>query len=188
MFEIRGTASQGRSPEEVEQAIYAELERLKTEPVEQRELQKVKNQNAASTYRDLRGNFQLMMQLLFRENNRGWETINTDPALYDAVTTDDIQRVANLYFTEENSAVAVYYRRDTGVTDNHPALNGLDEEERQQARETMAAIAQFDVEQLQQFLIQATQMVAEVPVENKDLAEAVLAIIQERLDALGDAR
>ena len=188
MFEIRGTASQGRSPEEVEQAIYAELERLKTEPVEQRELQKVKNQNAASTYRDLRGNFQLMMQLLFRENNRGWETINTDPALYDAVTTDDIQRVANLYFTEENSAVAVYYRRDTGVTDNHPALNGLDEEERQQARETMAAIAQLDVEQLQQFLIQATQMVAEVPVENKDLAEAVLAIIQERLDALGDAR
>ena len=104
------------------------------------------------------------------------------------MTTDDIQRVANLYFTEENSAVAVYYRRDTGVTDNHPALNGLDEEERQQARETMAAIAQLDVEQLQQFLIQATQMVAEVPVENKDLAEAVLVIIQERLDALGDGR
>jgi len=188
MFEIRGTARQGRSPEEVEQAIYAELDRLKTEPVEQRELQKVKNQNAASTYRDLRGNFQLMMQLLFRENNRGWETINTDPALYDAVTTDDIQRVANLYFTDENSAVAVYYRRDTEATENQPALNGLDEEERQQARETMAAVAQLDAEQLQQFLIQATQMVAEVPVENKDLAEAVMTIIQERLDALGEER
>ncbi len=188
MFEIRGTARQGRSPEEVEQAIYAELDRLKTEPVEQRELQKVKNQNAASTYRDLRGNFQLMMQLLFRENNRGWETINTDPALYEAVTTDDIHRVVNLYFTEENSAVAVYYRRDTEATDNHPALNGLDEEERQQARETMAAVAQLDAEQLQQFLIQSTQMVAEVPVENKDLAEAMMTIIQERLDALGEER
>jgi predicted Zn-dependent peptidase len=188
MFEIRGTARQGRSPEEVEQAIYAELDRLKTEPVEQRELQKVKNQNAASTYRDLRGNFQLMMQLLFRENNRGWETINTDPALYEAVTTDDIHRVANLYFTEENSAVAVYYRRDTEATDNHPALNGLDEEERQQARETMAAVAQLDAEQLQQFLIQSTQMVADVPVENKDLAEAMMTIIQERLDALGEER
>ena len=86
MFELRGTAKQGRTPEDVEQALYAELERLQTEPVGERELQKVKNQNAASTFRDLRGNFQLMMQLLIRENNRGWETISTDPPLYEAVT------------------------------------------------------------------------------------------------------
>ena len=33
MFELRGTAKQGRIPEEVEQALYAELERLQTEPV-----------------------------------------------------------------------------------------------------------------------------------------------------------
>ena len=69
-----------------------------------------------------------------------------------------------------------------------PALNGLDEEERQQARETMAVVAQLDAEQLQQFLIQATQMVMEVPVENKDLAEAVMTIIQESFDALGEGR
>ena len=188
MFEIRGTARQGHTPEEVEQAIYAELERLKAEPVEPSELQKVKNQNAASTFRDLQGNFQLMMQLLFRENNRGWDTINSDPALYDAVTADDIQRVANDYFTEENRAVAVYYRRETDGEDDSPLLTGLDDQERQQAQQTMAVVAQLDAEQLQQFLAQAEEMVAQVPEENRDLAEAVVAIVQERLDGIGGGR
>ena len=156
--------------------------------VEPRELQKVKNQNAASTFRDLRGNFQLMMQLLFRENNRGWDTINSDPALYDAVTADDIQRVANDYFTEENRAVAVYYRRETDGEDDSPLLTGLDDQERQQAQQTMAVVAQLDAEQLQQFLAQAEEMVAQVPEENRDLAEAVVAIVQERLDGIGGGR
>ena len=34
MFVLQGTAKEGRTPEEVEQALYAEIERLKTEPVE----------------------------------------------------------------------------------------------------------------------------------------------------------
>ena len=187
MFEIRGTARQGRTPEEVEQSIYAELERLQTEPVGGRELQKVKNQNAASTFRDLQGNFQLMIQLLFRENNRGWETINTDPALYGAVTSEDIQRVANTYFTEENRAVAVYYRR-TDADGEDPVLAGLDDEEREQARQTMAMVAQLDGEQLQQFLAQVEQMMAEAPDENRDLGEALLAIVQARIEAIGGGR
>ena len=87
-----------------------EMERLKTEPVGDRELQKVKNQNAASNFRDLSGNYQLMMQLLIRETYRGWETINSDPKLYDSVTAEDIMRVSKKYFTQENRAVAVYYR------------------------------------------------------------------------------
>ena len=188
MFEVRGTARQGHTPEEVEQSIYAELERLQTEPVGERELQKVKNQNAASTFRDLQGNFQLMVQLLFRENNRGWETINTDPALYEAVTAADIQRVANEYFTEENRAVAVYYRRATDGEGDDSALAGLDDQEREQARQTMAVVAQLDAEQLQQFLAQAEQMMAEAPEENRDLAQALLAIIEARIEAIGGGR
>ena len=44
MFSLRGVAKEGRAPEEVEQALYAEIERLRTELVDPRELQKVKNQ------------------------------------------------------------------------------------------------------------------------------------------------
>ena len=110
MFELSGVAKDGHTPEDVEEALYVEMERLKTEPVGDRELQKVKNQNAASNFRDLSGNYQLMMQLLIRETYRGWETINSDPKLYDSVTAEDIMRVSKKYFTQENRAVAVYYR------------------------------------------------------------------------------
>jgi predicted Zn-dependent peptidase len=189
MFEIRGTARQGQTPEDVEHAIEGELEKIRTEPVGERELQKVKNQNAASTFRDLEGNFQLMVQLLIRENNRGWETINTDPALYEAVTPDDIRRVANDYFTKENRAVAVYYRRtNDGEGDDGPMLSRLDDQEREQLRQTMATVAQLDIEQLQQFLAQAEPMIATALEENRDLAKAMLAVIEARIGTIGAGR
>ena len=188
MFQLRGTAKQGRTPEDVEEAVYAELERLKTEPVSDRELRKVKNQNAANNFRGLRGNYQLMMQLLIRENNRSWETINTDPPLYDAVTAEDIMRVANTYFTPENRAVAIYYREEADIADDDPRLTGLDDEERQQVQQVRTMIAQLDADNLTQFLAQAEQMVAQAPAENRDMAEVVVTLVQERLEEIGGGR
>ena len=187
MFELRGTAAQERTPEEVEQALYAVLERLKTEPVTDRELQKVKNQNAASNFRDLQGNFQLMMNLLIRDGNRGWETINTDPPRYDAVTAEDIMRVATTYFTPETRAVAIYYRQEGGA-EEHPLLAGLDDEERQQVQQMMTMMAQLDEDQLRQFQAQAEQMAAQAPPENQNMVEAIQQLIQERLDDAGGTR
>ena len=188
MFELRGTARQGRTPEEVEEAIYAELERLKNEPVGERELQKVKNQNAAGTFRDLQSNFGLMMQLLIREANRGWEHINTDPALYAAVTAGDVMRVANTYFTPETRAVAVYYRDESGEAEADPLVAGLSDEERQQFRQMRAMIGQMEAEQLNQFLAQVEQSVGQAPPESRDLAEALVALIRERLEETGGGR
>ena len=184
MFELRGTARQGRTPEEVEQAIYAELERLKTEPVGERELQKVKNQNAASTFRDLEGNFQLMMQLLIRESYRGWETINADPPLYDAVTADDIMRVANDYFPPETRAVAIYYR-EGGEPAEDDRFAGLDDQERQQVEQMAGMIRQANEEQLGQLLAGADQMRAQAPAESQDMVEAIIGLVRERLAELG---
>ncbi len=184
MFELRGTARQGRTPEEVEQALYAELERLKTEPVGDRELQKVKNQNAASTFRDLEGNFQLMMQLLIRESYRGWETINTDPPLYDAVTADDILRVANEYFLPETRAVAIYYR-EGGQAAEDDRLAGLDDQERQQVEQMAGMIRQANREQLDQLLAGADRMRAQAPAESQDMVEVIVELVRERLAELG---
>ena len=188
MFELRGTARQGRRPEEVEEAIYAELERLQTEPVGERELQKVKNQNAADTFRGLRSNFGLMMQLLIREGNRGWEHINTDPALYEAVTAADVMRVVNTYFKPETRAVAVYYRDESSAADDDPLLAGLSDEERQQIGQMRAVIGQMEAEQLNQFLAQAEQMVGQAPPEGRNLAEALVALVRQRLEEMGGAR
>ena len=187
MFVLQGTAKEGRTPEEVEQALYAEIERLKTEPVELRELQKVKNQNAASNFRALRSNFGLMNQLLVRDAWRGWETINTDQALYDAVTVADITRVANTYFEPENRAVAVYYRKASDEVPD-PRLAGLDTQERQQVNQMTATMGQMNAEQLGQFLDQIEQLGGQVPPENQDMVAVLLEIVRERLEAAGGAR
>ena len=191
MFSLRGTAKEGHTPEEVEQALYAEIDRLKTEPVEPRELQKVKNQNAASNFRGLRSNlplmYGLMYQLLVREAWRGWETINTDPALYDAVTAEDVMRVANTYFAPENRSVAIYYRKESAEAPD-PRLEGLDDDERQQVRQAMTMIQQLNAEQLTQFMAQVEQMAGQAPPENQDMVAVLREVVSERQAAAGAGR
>ena len=183
LFELRGVAAEGHTPEEVEQALYAEIERLKTEPVDPRELQKVKNQNAASTFRELRGNFFLMYSLLMREAYRGWETINSDPPLYDAVTADDVMRVARTYFEPENRTVAVYYRKASDEAPD-PRLAGLDPDEQAQVSQMQAMIGQLDAEQLTLIINQFEQMSSQAPPENQDMVAVVLDLLRERQAAL----
>jgi predicted Zn-dependent peptidase len=110
-MELRGVARQGKTPEEVEKAIDKELEKLQTEPVTDHELQKTKNMIAASEVRRLQSDFSLMMQILVQDANRGWKTLNTDPALLQAVTADDVQRVAKKYLVRDNRNVLVIYRK-----------------------------------------------------------------------------
>jgi predicted Zn-dependent peptidase len=183
-FQLNGVAKPGHSPEEVEQGLYAEIEKLQVEPVSERELQKVKNQNAASTFRSLQSNFALMLQLLVREANRGWEHINTDPELYDAVTAEDLMRVTNEYFAPENRTVAIYYRKEsTGEED--PLLAGLDDMERQQVGQLRTMLPQLNADQLRQMLEQFEQNAAQAPEENQDLVEVVLKLIRDRLEEIG---
>ena len=183
MFELRGVAAEGHAPEDVEQALYAEIERLKTEPVDPRELQKVKNQNAASTFRELRGNFFLMYSLLMRESNRGWETVNTDPPLYEAVTADDVMRVARAYFEPENRTVAIYYRKESDEAPD-PRLAGLDPDEQMQVGQMQSMIGQLDAEQLALFITQFEQASSQAPPENQDMVAVVLDLLRERQAAL----
>src|SRR5262249_51336778 len=90
-FTLSGVAKPGSSPEQVETALYREIEKLQKEKVPERELEKVKNNFAADNFRRLQSNFALMLQLLFAENGRGWRSFNEDPKLFAAVTADDIQ-------------------------------------------------------------------------------------------------
>ena len=115
-FEFRGVAKPGKTPEQVEAAIYKEIEKLQNEAVPERELQKVKNQEAATNFRRLQSDFFLMVQLLIGESNRGWQVINTDPARMQAVTAEDIQRVAKKYFQPEGRNVLVFYTKKKSDT------------------------------------------------------------------------
>ena len=103
-FNIGGEVKDGHAPEEVEQGIYAELEKLKAEEVPPDELQKVKNNFAANEYRKLSSNSPILMQLLHYDGMGDWRTINEGNAKIQAVTAADLKRVANEYFTRENRA------------------------------------------------------------------------------------
>jgi len=96
---------------DLEAAWYDELERLKTELVNERELQKVKNQQAADTFRGLEDNSSLFFQLAITEAFGGYEYLNEQPKRVQAVTSEDIMRVANKYFHDNNRAVSLYTRK-----------------------------------------------------------------------------
>ena len=111
LFGISGEAKEGHTPEDVEKAIYEELDKLKQTEVPPEELQKVKNNFAAAEYRRLSSNMSILFQLIFNDGLGDWREINAAGAKHQAVTAADIQRVANAYFTKENRNVAIYTRK-----------------------------------------------------------------------------
>jgi len=110
-FNAGGEVKEGRKPEEVEQGIYDNLEKLKQEPVPPEELQKVKNNFAAAEYRRLSSNYPILMHLIRNDGEGDWHEINEAGPKIQAVTAADVQRVAKQYFTKENRAAAVYVRK-----------------------------------------------------------------------------
>jgi predicted Zn-dependent peptidase len=102
----------GVTLEQLEQAIYGEIERLKNEPVEEYELQKVKNQAEARFVRGLRSTRRLAMRLGRSELYRGWRDIPDSLERMKRVTAEDIRRVAREYFTKENRTVGILEREE----------------------------------------------------------------------------
>jgi predicted Zn-dependent peptidase len=119
-FNAGGEAKDGHTPQDVEQGIYAELDRIKSEAVPGEELQKVKNHFAASEYRRLTSNFPILLQLIQNEGRGDWREINEAGRRIQAVTAEDVRRVADKYFTRENRAVAIYTRKAGPVAQATP--------------------------------------------------------------------
>jgi len=185
-FDLRAQAKGDVPPEQVEAAIYAELDRLKEEPVGERELQKVKNRNAAGQYRQLQSSFGLMVQMLIFESGRGWEVINTSGLGLEAVTAEDIQRVANTYFDETNRTVAIYYRTESDEPAD-PRLASLDPQEQQQiamVQQQLAGATSENAAQLQQQLVGMEAQAGQVPAGNQDMFQLMLELVRERIAEL----
>ncbi|MBC8097634.1 MAG: insulinase family protein [Akkermansiaceae bacterium] len=119
-FNAGGEAREGHKPEEVEQGIYDNLEKLKTEEVPAEELQKVKNNFAAAEYRRLTSNYPILMHLVYNDGLGDWREINAAGPKIQAITAADVKRVATEYFTKENRTVAIYTRK-AGATPANPA-------------------------------------------------------------------
>ena len=98
---------QGVAPEKAEQALYAEVEKLKASGVDDHELQKARNQAISAHYRSLRSinrraNVIGRYELLFGDYRK---LANVEQE-FNKVTAADIQRAAKEYFDVNNRTVA----------------------------------------------------------------------------------
>jgi predicted Zn-dependent peptidase len=107
-----GLGKKNRKPlAEVEKGLLAEIEKLKTAPVPAEELQKVKNNVAAASFRHLSSNFFVLLQLIVYDGYGDWREMNEAPKKAAAVTAEAVQRVARIYLTKENRAVYLITRK-----------------------------------------------------------------------------
>lgn len=107
LFSFQAQPRAGVAPEKVEAAIYAEVDKLRATPVDDRELTKAKNLVLSQHYRSLRsiaGRAQAIghAELFYG----GWQHLNEEEKLINAVTAADVQRVVAKYLVPTNRTVA----------------------------------------------------------------------------------
>ncbi|UCD51535.1 MAG: insulinase family protein, partial [Phycisphaerales bacterium] len=108
LFLFYAVPARGHSSQECEEAIYAEIERLKDEVVDAEDLKKAKTRARAAVIRQLRSNSGLAGQLTAFEVMTGdWRNLFKQIDQIDQVTAEDIQRVARQYFTTKNRTVGI---------------------------------------------------------------------------------
>jgi zinc protease len=105
LFYVYATPLPGKQVGEVEKALEEEIERLQKEPVEKRELEKVKNQLESSFIYSQDSLFFQAMILARYEIAQSWKVIDQYLPLIRRVTPEDIQRVARQYLIPDNRTV-----------------------------------------------------------------------------------
>jgi predicted Zn-dependent peptidase len=106
LFLFYSFAAAGHTSQENEEAMLAEIERLKTELVTEEELSRVKQRARADLVGELDSNMGLASQIAYYEVKTGdWRNLFRWLADIEEVTREDIQRVAQTYFSERNRTV-----------------------------------------------------------------------------------
>lgn len=100
--------SQGLTAEENEAVILEELDKLKAEPVSAEELARARTRARADLVRQLGSNTGLAQQMAnYHVLTGDWKNLFTELEAIEAVTAEDIQRVAQTTFTSNNRTVAL---------------------------------------------------------------------------------
>jgi predicted Zn-dependent peptidase len=108
MFVIEGRPMPNISIEDAKKAVWAELELLKEEPLDARELEKIKNKIESSLEYSEVNILHKSMSLAYFELLGDANLINKEAEAYQNVTSADIQRVAREIFVSENCSELVY--------------------------------------------------------------------------------
>jgi predicted Zn-dependent peptidase len=153
------------------------------------ELQKVKNNVAANSFRRLSSNFFILLQLMVSEAYGDWTELNSGPKKLDAVTAADVQRVAGTYLVKENQATALVSRKaGSAPSADDAALAEVPEQMRPMIRQSLQALgAETDAAKLQQAVAQMEGQASQVPPQMKKGLDLLVAKAKERLAELETA-
>jgi zinc protease len=105
LFYLYGLPMPGKQPAELEKAMYAQVDRLKTQPVTDHELQKALNVAEAAFIFGQESSEDLGITIGTRASLTRYQDLNTYLAHLRAVTKQDIMRVAKVYLTPKNRTV-----------------------------------------------------------------------------------
>jgi predicted Zn-dependent peptidase len=105
----------GHKPQEMADAIHAEIDRVKKEDISDEELKMIKTRSKANLIRGLADNEGLATQLATYQTRYGdWRELFKSVDRIDQVTKADIRRVANEVFVDTN--------RTVGIIENSPGI------------------------------------------------------------------
>jgi len=108
LFGFYAVTNKGVNETDLEKSIYEEIEKIKKDGINERELQKVKNQKLIEFYGQVetingKSNNIGTYEVFFGDYKKMFDA----PAQYNKVTADDIKRVANKYFLKSNRTVGI---------------------------------------------------------------------------------
>ena len=114
-----GTPAKGKTVEDLERAIRAQIERLKTELVPQQELDRIKAQVVASKVYEKDSIFYQAMQIGTLETvGLDWRLMDSYADRLRAVTPEQVQAVAKKYLIDDHLTVAVLQPQSTPAAAN----------------------------------------------------------------------
>lgn len=116
---VIGIPNSGVAPDSLEADILAELDRVAAEGVTEAELTGYKNRARADFVRGLESNTGMANQLCYAEKVLGgWRRLFDELDRIEAITADDVRRVAGEYLTSKNRTVGLLVTRQAAGQDS----------------------------------------------------------------------
>ncbi len=110
LFVIEAKLNEGVAVNEVEEHLWQELHRLKSEPISKNELLKLKNKVESSIVFSEISVMQKAINLAIFESIGDADLINSEVAMYRSVQAEDLKKVAHSTFHLDNSVKLVYLK------------------------------------------------------------------------------
>ncbi|HEV7860059.1 MAG TPA: pitrilysin family protein [Pyrinomonadaceae bacterium] len=128
LFNVSATVRPGVEPKQVEETILNELRRVGEQGLTGAEVEKARQQILAQVAYDRDGTFNIAEQMSEAEAVADWRYYKDYAANISRVQPADVQRVARVYFTEDNRTVGHFIPKQAGQTASADGIGpGMDD-------------------------------------------------------------